>query len=267
MDGNIINVYGYIRVSTKTQLKQGYSLEEQQAEIERYCMDNNFNLLRVFRDEGISGAKADEDEMSIDRDGLIEMLTMLKSSKVQYVVVLSTSRLWRSDLVKVLIHRELKKCNVDIKAIDRPSYSIYTQNPSEIFMNGMFELLDVYERLEIALKLKRGRLQKARNGGYAGGGIPYGYYCPRGHKKLCVDTKEAEAVRRVFRLKQLMPDLTLQMISDCMNLEGYTGRNGSCFNAMLVKRILDKKEFYMGKYSYSGVESIGDYEPIISDVE
>ena len=75
-------------------------------------------------------------------------------------------------MVKVLLHRELKKNNVDIKAIDRPNYSIYTQNPNEIFVNGMFELLDVYERLEIALKLKRGRLQKAKGGGYAGGGCP-----------------------------------------------------------------------------------------------
>lgn len=55
---------------------------------------------------------------------------------------------------------------MDIRAIDRPNYSIYTQNPNEIFVNGMFELLDVYERLEIALKLKRGRLQKAKGGGY-----------------------------------------------------------------------------------------------------
>lgn len=46
----------------------------------------------------------------------------------------------------------------------------------------MFELLDVYERLEIALKLKRGRLQKAKDGGYAGGGAPFGYECLRGGK-------------------------------------------------------------------------------------
>ena len=265
MDNNIINVFGYIRVSTESQVKQGYSLEEQEAEIERYCDDNGFNLLRTFRDEGISGAKANEDEMSIDRDGLIEMLSQIKGRNIHYVVVLSTSRLWRSDLVKVLIQRELKKCSVDIRAIDRPGYSIYTQNPSEVFMNGMFELLDIYERLEIALKLKRGRMQKAKNGGYAGGGIPYGYYCSRGQKKLYIDAREAEAVRRVFHLKQLMPDITLTRLADYMKFEGYKGRYGSVFNPMLVKRILDKKDFYMGKYIYSGVESIGDYEPILSD--
>lgn len=48
-----------------------------------------------------------------------------------------------------------------------------------------------------------------------------------------------------------------------MNMEGYTGRNGKDFNPMLVKRILDKKAFYMGNYSYSGIESKGDYKPLL----
>lgn len=167
-------------------------------------------------------------------------------------------------MVKVLLHRELKKNNVDIKAIDRPNYSIYTQNPNEIFVNGMFELLDVYERLEIALKLKRGRLQKAKGGGYAGGGAPFGYECLRGGKKLYVNTTEAGAVRRVFEIKQSFPDMTLKKISEFMNIEGYKGRNGADFNPMLVKRILDKENFYRGYYNYGGIESVGEYEPILS---
>ena len=120
-----------------------------------------------------------------------------------------------------------------------------------------------YERLEIALKLKRGRLQKAKEGGYAGGGIPFGYYCPHGGKKLFIQQEEAEAVQRVFQLKELMPTLTLQKISDFMNLLGYTGRNGKDFNPMLVKRILDREGFYRGEYRYGDIKSMGDYEPIL----
>ena len=263
MGNSSIKVYGYIRVSTEGQVKQGYSLAEQQAEIERYCKEQGYNLVAIFKDEGISGAKANEDEMSIERDGLLDMLALLKEKDIQYVVVLSTNRLWRSDLVKVLLHRELKKNNVDIRAIDRPNYSIYTQNPNEIFVNGMFELLDVYERLEIALKLKRGRLQKAKSGGYAGGGAPFGYECLRGGKKLYVNATEAKAVRRVFEIKQSFPDMTLKNIAVFMNTEGYKGRKGADFNTMLVKRILDKETFYRGYYNYSGIESIGEYEPIL----
>ncbi len=263
MENSVVNVFGYIRVSTEGQVKQGFSLAEQQAEIEKYCSSKSYNLVCVYKDEGVSGAKANEDEMCIERDGLLDMLSALKKESIQYIVVLSTNRLWRSDLVKVLIHRELKKNNVDVKAIDRPNYSIYTQNPNEIFVNGMFELLDVYERLEIALKLKRGRLQKAKSGGYAGGGISFGYYCQSGCKKLLVQTEEAKAVQRIFQLKQLMPELTLQKLADYMNLEGYKSRKDKCFNAMSVKRILDKKDFYKGNYSYAGINSIGNYEPIL----
>lgn len=111
--------------------------------------------------------------MSVERDGLLDMLVSLKENNIQYIVVLSTNRLWRSDLVKVLLHRELKKNNVDIKVIDRLQYSIYTKSPNEIFAKGMVELLDIYERLEIALKLKRGRLQKAKQLQYTGGKKAY----------------------------------------------------------------------------------------------
>ena len=173
MENNIVNVYGYIRVSTEGQVKQGYSLAEQRAEIEKYCSSQSYNLIEIFKDEGISGTKANEDEMSVESDGLLDMLASLKENNIQYIVVLSTNRLWRSDLVKVLLHRELKKNNVDIKVIDRLQYSIYTQSPNEIFAKGMFELLDIYERLEIALKLKRGRLQKAKQLQYTGGKKAY----------------------------------------------------------------------------------------------
>lgn len=263
MESNIINVFGYIRISTEGQVKQGYSLAEQHAEIERYYGSKSYNLIEIFKDEGVSGVKANEDEMGIERDGLLGMLASLKENNIQYVIVLSTNRLWRSDLVKVLLHRELKKNNVDIKAIDKPNYSIYTQNPNEIFVNGMFELLDVYERLEIALKLKRGRLQKAKSGGYAGDGAPFGYGCLRGGKKLYVNTTEARAVQRVFEIRQSFPDMTLKNIAGFMNAEEYKGRKGANFNIMLVKCILDKENFYRGYYNYDGIDSMGEYEPLL----
>ena len=263
MDRDAIKAVGYVRVSTDSQVRHGYSLDEQREEIVRYCNNQQYALLEIFSDEGVSGAKADEDEMTVARDGLLDMLVYVKERGVRYIVVLSTSRLWRSDMVRVLIHRELKKCNVDVKAIDRPQYSIYTQNPNEVLVNGMLELLDVYERLEIALKLKRGRLQKAKEGGYAGGGVPYGYNCPRGYKRLLVNQKEAQAVRKVFQLKKIQPNITLERIAYYMNLLGYTGRNGKDFNPMLVKRILDREGFYRGEYRYGDIKSMGDYEPIL----
>lgn len=259
----MINVLGYIRVSTVNQVKEGYSLGEQLDEIERYCFVNGFNLVDIFRDEGKSGAKTDEDETRIDRDGLIDMLNRLKEGDIQYIVVLSTSRLWRSDVVKMLIHRELKRYSVDVKAIDRPTYSIYANNPNEVLMNGMFELLDTYERLEIAMKLKRGRKKKAEGGGYSGGGAPYGYRAVRGSKVLEVVPDEAQGVRRVFELVWEYPGISLRKIVAQLVKEGFKGRNGKDIGPMMVKRILDRENFYRGFYKYGEVESMGQHDSIL----
>lgn len=79
-----------------------------------------------------------------------------------------------------MIQRELKKHEVDVKAIEQSSYSIYIHEPNDFLVNGMLELLDQYQRLEIALKLSRGRKKKAERGGYAGGGVLFGYKATKG---------------------------------------------------------------------------------------
>lgn len=233
----MVNAVGYIRVSTMGQVKEGYSLGEQLDEIEKFCTENGFNLVDTFRDEGVSGAKVDEDELRIDRPGLLDMLDRLKRGDIQYVVVLSTNRLWRSDMVKMIIHRELKKYKVDIKSIDLPTYSIFENddNPARELFNYMMEGLDNYERAEITRKLRRGRKKKAEGGGYSGGGAPYGYRAVRGSKVLEVVPDEAQVVRRVFEMD---PDMTLREMASQLTLEGYRGRNGGNIGPMMVKRIL-----------------------------
>jgi site-specific DNA recombinase len=150
-------------------------LKYQEDEIKAYCKEQGWNLIHIFRDEGISGTKLNEEALEIDRVGLQEMLAHLSSIQIDYVVVLNTSRLWRSDIVKVLIQRELKKYGCDIKSIEQPFYSIHKKDPNDFLVNGLMELLDQYQRLEIALKLTKGRNKKAKEGGYAGGRATFGY--------------------------------------------------------------------------------------------
>ena len=82
--------------------------------------------------------------------------------------------------------------------------------------------------------------------------------------EVTVNTTEAKAVRRVFEIKQSFSDMTLKRVAEFMKAEGYKGRKGADFNAMLVKRILDKENFYRGYYNYGGIESVGEYEPLLS---
>ncbi len=98
-------------------------MKYQEDEIKAYCKEQGLTLIHMFRDEGISGAKLNEEALEIDRVGLQEMLAHLSSVQIDYLVVLNTSRLWRLDIVKVLIQRELKEYGCDIKSIEQLFYS------------------------------------------------------------------------------------------------------------------------------------------------
>ncbi|ABO65816.1 MULTISPECIES: recombinase family protein [Geobacillus] len=261
-----MNVVGYIRVSTQGQARDGYSLKYQEEEIKAYCEKNGWNLIHIFRDEGISGAKMNEEAFEVDRVGLQEMLAHLSSLQIKYGVVLNTSRLWRSDMVRVLIHRELQKYGVDIKSIEQPSYSIYKKDPSDVLVNGLMELLDQYQRLEIALKLKKGQHKKAKEGGYAGGRVIFGYTKPKGEKELKVHHEQAKVVKRVFELKRKHPQGSLAHIARVLNDEGYKTAQGKPFTKVQVKRILDRKSFYQGMYTYGPIQAHGKHEAILSNV-
>lgn len=257
------NVLGYIRVSTANQVKEGYSLGEQLDEIEKFCKANGLNLVDTFEDGGKSGAKTDKDEDRVEREGLLNMLDRIKEGDIQYIVVLSTNRLWRSDMVKMIIHRELKRYGVDIKSIDVPTYSIYTNNPTDVLINGVLEVLDQYERLEITRKLARGRKKKAEGGGYSGGGVPYGYKAVRGAKVIEIVPEEARMVRRVFELAGEYPGMSLRKMASQLTTEGYRGRKGKNIGPMLVKRILGHEDFYRGFIKYGGIQFIGRHDPIL----
>ena len=80
-------VFGYTRVSTDMQVKEGQSLESQQKDIFRYCEYNKLQFGQLFCDEGISGG-------TMDRPQLKQMLDQLHPGVV--VVCVSLSRLSRS---------------------------------------------------------------------------------------------------------------------------------------------------------------------------
>ncbi|WP_186580152.1 recombinase family protein [Aquibacillus kalidii] len=236
-----MKVIGYIRVSTQGQARDGYSLAYQEDEIKAYCQAQGFTLLHLFKDEGISGAKVNEEALEVDRIGFQEMLEYLSHHEVDYVVTLNTSRLWRSDVVKVLIQRELKKHRCDIKSIEQISYSVHKNDPNDFLVNGLMELLDQYQRLEIALKLTKGRNKKAKEGGYAGGRATFGYIKQKGEKELKIHNGHAEA----------------------LNEEGYQTTQGKAFTKVQVKRILDRESFYQGIYKYGKIQANGKHEAII----
>ena len=58
-----IKSVGYIRVSSPKQAKEGESLDTQKADIKKYCKKKGWDLIKIYADEGISGASNNRPEL------------------------------------------------------------------------------------------------------------------------------------------------------------------------------------------------------------
>lgn len=256
--------YSYCRVSTETQAEKGGGLETQRQNIDKYCSTHGITLERGFVDAGISGAvkDTDDDDAISKRPALIDMLSTLEEGDT--VIVLNTSRLWRSDTAKVIIRRELMKRHAHVIAIENERFDLYAKNPNDRFMDGIMELMDEWERLTIALKLAKGRTAKAKNGDKPAGVCPYGYEYAADKKSVVINEAEAQTVKRMFTLGQT--GQSLSKIAEAINASGVTTRRGKPFSKGTIAAILSNR-FYVGELTHAGQTIKGNHTPIISKVQ
>lgn len=256
--------YGYCRVSTETQSEKGYGLDAQREELTRYTTAHGITIEHVFIDAGISGnIKDTEDDDAINkRQGLIDMLSVLDEGDA--VIVLNTSRLWRSDMTKALVRRELMKHGAQVISIEQPRYNLYSKDPNDYLINTIMEALDVYERMTISMKLARGRTTKARKGDKPAGVTAYGYRYTTDKKSIEVNPEEAETVRYMFTEAQ--KGSSLADIAEALNSQGKRTRQGNQWQRGSIAAVLHNT-FYVGELQHQGQVIKGNHEPIISKVQ
>lgn len=261
-----MSYYGYVRVSTETQAEKGYGLDAQRGEIKKYAAANGIDLLNVFEDAGISGNLKDTegDDAINKREGLMELLSVLSDDDT--VIVLNTSRLWRSDLTKAIVRRELMKRKARIISIEQPSYDLYmvSKDPSAYLTNAIMEALDVYERMSIALKLSRGRTVKAKAGDKPAGVCPYGYQYADDKKSVVVNDAEAQLVK--FMFTEAQKGKTLAQITEALNAKGLVTRRGNEWTRGSVRAIL-RNRFYVGELQHQKKTIDGAHEALVSKIQ
>lgn len=241
-------IYAYYRVSTQMQVDQN-GIQMQVVEVEKYCKANNIEIAAEFKDEGISGTRA-------DREGLNDLLATIESG--DKIIVQNTSRLWRNDSVKVMVHHELKKTGADIISIEQPTYSIYSKDPNDFLFNGMMELLDQYERMTISMKLAKGRKARAKSGNKPCGTAPYGYRWEG--NEIVVDYNNNLVVKDIFQKYIELRSLgKLKAYCDEKEYKTSTGKN---FSKQALKNIVEN-DFYIGVVTYAGKKTSGEHEAIV----
>jgi len=141
----------YVRVSTKDQ-----NTEAQRRELLEVAERAGWNVVEVFADEGVSGAKGRE-----KRPGFDALLKAVTQRKVDLVAAWSVDRLGRSLQHLVSTLGELKSAGADLylhkQALD-------TTTPSGRAMFGMLGVFAEFEREIIAERVRSGMDVAKRKG-------------------------------------------------------------------------------------------------------
>lgn len=227
-----MKVVGYVRVSTEEQV-QGFGLKFQQESIEAFCNQQGLDLVRTYRDAGISGS-------TLDRPALQEMLADLPS--FDGIVVYSVCRLSRDRVdTQLIVDRQLWPAG---KVLLATTQQVDIRTEEGRLMIALMAGLNQLERIKIIKRTSDGRRTKAAQGGYAGGRPPFGLrktwiLDERGNvieKKLAPDPHEQaiiDLVRRHHRSGK-----SNSAIAKYLNHHGYKTKSGKLFSRVQVAKIL-----------------------------
>ena len=240
----------YIRVSTEDQAREGYSLEAQRKQLEGLVRENGYNFMGVYEDAGFSGKNT-------DRPALQQLLLDAKERTYNVLVTLSPDRLSRNIIDQAIIREILDKNGVQLKFLTLP---VDTTTPEGDLITNIIGSVSQYERKLISRRVKNGMRQKAQQGGFNGMSAPYGYDIING--KLKINEKEAEVVRRIFKMHRV--GLTLESITNLLNEFGVTTKRGGVWSKKQVWRILHSA-IIRGYLHWDGITAKGAHTPIINE--
>ncbi len=139
----------YLRVSTSEQ-----TTLNQELELVEYCKRNNYEVFKIYKDEGISGTKTSRPELDL-------MLQDMREKKFDAVIVWKFDRLGRSTSHLLQVLEELKNKNVRLIAT---SQNIDTGTPMGKFFFTILSGFAEMEREIIKERINLG-LKRAKNEG------------------------------------------------------------------------------------------------------
>ncbi len=182
----------YVRVSTEDQVAEGISVEAQQTKLAAWCVANDYKLLAVHTDAGLSGARAD------NRPALQAALKQACESK-SALVVYSLSRLARSTKDTIAIGERLDRAGADLVSL---SEKIDTTTAAGKMVFRMLAVMAEFERDQVAERTRFAMSHKKRKGERVGT-IPFGFDLASDGCTLVENASELEAVDAMRELRAL----------------------------------------------------------------
>jgi len=215
----------YIRVSTKEQAQEGVSLSQQLEKIKHFCLAKDWELTKVYQDEGKSGA-------NLNREGIQELLSDCKKGEYDVIVVYKLDRLTRS----------VKDLGYLIELFDKHeiAFSSVSDNFDTTTANGRLVLnilgsVAQWER-EIIAERTEDALQHKKANRKIYGAIPLGFDLGE-DGKLIENKQELRIVRKIKDLRQR--GISLGNIAGRLNSDNIPTKKNRKWYAGTVKYILE----------------------------
>jgi len=216
----MIKAFAYLRVSGKGQVK-GDGFARQLSAIRQYATAHDVKILRVFREEGVSGTKDLE-----NRPALLELMIALHSNGARLVLVEKLDRLARDLMIQETIIGDLRKNGFDLVSVSEPD--LLKDDPSRKLMRQIFGAIAEYEKTMIVLKLRGARLRMRAKIGRCEGAKPYG------------ELPGEQAI--IERMRDLhSTGMGFDRIAAALNAEEIKPRRGTRWHGLTVNKILTGK--------------------------
>lgn len=220
MANRVKSVVAYCRVSTDQQADSGLSIEAQREQLVSFAIASGLELVGLFIDAGISGAK-DENE----RPGLREALAAITEGRADALVVSKRDRLARDMSLAGFIETTIRRAGAELIVLDE-------QDVSPI-VRCVMQMVAQIER-ELASQRTRLAMKALRAQGKHCGSTPYGYLIRDG--RLEPRAGEIEIVLQIVELRGKKK--TLADIAGLLTSSGVPTRRGGRWSPEQVRSIL-----------------------------
>jgi DNA invertase Pin-like site-specific DNA recombinase len=257
----------YCRVSTHKQVESGESLDHQETICKNWCEKHNVKIVKnknqwSFRDEGISGGKAEIDDLDTKKQNFINslhpickkingihhrpgLLQALKTCKKDYIfVTYAMTRLSRNATQSLVISDYLKEKKIHLVCIQDNIDTVDKKEDQsvKIHLQSLFSQMEhsaIKERTKSAL-------QALKDQGRYLGRIRYGYKLETGQRyDDLVENEEEQAVIKLMReLREQVVDIygkkaSYFKIAKFLNNQGYKTRSGKQWRHSQIQYILE----------------------------
>ncbi len=224
----------YARVSTSRQADEGISIESQIEQAEKKAAELGVTVLRVFRDDGISGRTS-------NRPAFQSAITFCAAYDVDYFLCWNTSRFARNKIDAASHKKLLESGGTKVIYV---SVNIDSETDEGWFSESIFEIMDEHYSRQVSRDTRRSMLKNARDGYWNGGHVPFGYEVVPDGKRRRLQIVEHEAVIVLEMFTRYLAGEGCKIIAMGLNERGITYR-GKAWSKNQINSML-KNPVYAG---------------------